>query len=300
MQVRLGLHCRLRRLAKGAAICLVLCTLSVPAFGVMITNASDPNYVTGNANYTGVAQVVFDYTGLSGTFLCTGSLISDFQILTAGHCASGAENWTVTFQTRSGTTSIGVSQALVDPGFGPEPVPLYSQLYEDDVAILTLASIAPSDATRYLLDTTFSGAYPTSPIDIVGYGLGGSATTGILPLGVRRHAANTIAALFPLPDYPFEMNMTVGAAPDNYGLISDGDSGSPAFLNGQIIGVGAFANTYNGIYPSITYTSGHSNLLNPTIGNWVAGSVAPEPATFGLLVSGLAGLVVVRRRRRDL
>jgi hypothetical protein len=266
----------------------------------MITNVSDPNYITGNANYTGVAQVVFDYTGLSGTFLCTGSLISDFQILTAGHCASGAENWTVTFETLSGITSIGVSQALVHPGFGPEPVPLYSQLFQDDVAVLTLASIAPSDAARYPLDTTFSGAYPTAPIDIVGYGLGGSAATGILPFGVRRHAVNTIDALFPLPDYPLEMNLTVGAAPGNYGLISDGDSGSPAFLNGRIIGVGAFANTYNGIYPSITYTSGHSNLLNPTIGNWVAGSVAPEPATFGLFASGLAGLVVFRRRRRHL
>ena len=300
MQLRFGLNYLLRRLAKGAVICLVLRTLSVPAFGVMITNASDPNYVTGNANYTGVAQILFDYTGLPGTVLCTGSLISDFQILTAGHCASGAENWTVTFETPSGTTSIGVSQALVHPGFGFEPVPLYSQLYQDDVAILTLASTAPSDATRYLLDTTFSGAYPTSLIDIVGYGLGGSTTTGILSLGVRRHAVNTFDALFPLPDYPLEMNMTAGAAPGNFGLISDGDSGSPAFFNGQIIGVGAFANTYNGIYPSITYTSGHSNLLNPTIGNWVADSVAPEPATYGLLASGLAVLVVFRRRRRDL
>ena len=298
MQVRFGLNRRLRRLAKGAAICLAICALSVPAFGIVITNVSDPNYITGNANYTGVVQVVFDYTGQPGTFLCTGSLISDFQILTAGHCASGAEDWTVTFETLSGITSIGVSQALVHPGFGPEPVPLYSQLFQDDVAILTLASIAPSDATRYPLYPAFSSSYPTSLIDIVGYGLDNSAS--VQSLGVRRHAVNTFDGLFPFPDYPLRMDLTGGAAPDNYGMISSGDSGSPAFSDGRIIGVGSFSNTYYGVYPSITYTSGHSNLLDPTIGNWVAGSVAPEPATFGLLASGLAGLVVFRRRRRHL
>ena len=191
-----------------------------------------------------------------------------------------------------------MTQALVHPGFGPEPPGPYSALYQDDVAILTLASIAPSDATRYLLDTTFNGVFPSSSIDIVGYGNGGDATTGILPLGIRRHAVNTFDGLFPLPDYPLEMNLSFGVGPNNFGLTSSGDSGSPAFLDGRIIGVGIFGNTYNGVYPSIDYTTGHSNLSNPTIGNWVADEMAPEPATVGLLAFGLTALVLFRRRRR--
>ena len=158
-QVRAELGCRLRCLAERAAICLVVCTLSVPAFGIAITDASDPNYITGDGNYTGVTEIFFNYVGRPDIFICSGSLISDFQILTAGHCASGAENWAVTFQTPSGTADIGVTQALVHPNFGPAPVP-YSQLYQYDVAILTLAAMAPGDASRYALDTVFNGAFP--------------------------------------------------------------------------------------------------------------------------------------------
>jgi len=276
----------------------LFCALSVPACGIAITNVSDPDYITGNSNYTGVTQIVFDYIGRPGTFLCSGSLVSDFQILTAGHCASGAENWSVTFETPSGTTSIGVTQALVHPDFGPEPAP-YSQLYQYDLAILTLAATAPSDAARYMLGTVFGGVFPVSPVDIVGYGLGGSAATGVQAFGVRRHAVNAIDALYAFPDSPFQMNMRFGAEPGNFGLASVGDSGSPVFWDGRIIGVGAFGNlpSFGAYDTSVTYSAGHSNLLDPTAGNWVADSLIPEPGTLGLLAAGLSGLILFGRRR---
>jgi hypothetical protein len=110
-------------------------------------------------------------------------------------CASGAENWKVKFRTPSGTANIGASQALVHPGLSPRPVP-YSLLDQYDVAILTLAATAPLDASRYMLDTAFDGAIPVSPIDIVGYGFGGSATTGIQSLGVRRHSVRAVKRIY--------------------------------------------------------------------------------------------------------
>ncbi len=299
-QMKSGRVSNLRRLGVNVAICSLLCTLSVPAFGVAITNASDPNYITGGSSYTGVTEIFFNYVDRAGTFLCSGSLVSDYQILTAGHCASGAENWTVTFETPSGTTNIGVTKALVHPGFSPRPAP-YSVLDQYDVAILTLAAMAPSDASRYMLSRTLDGAFPTSPIDIVGYGYGGSAATGVQPLGVRRRAVNTIDTLYPFPDAPFQMNMMFGAEPGDYGLISIGDSGSPAFLDGRIIGVGSFTNlpSFGGYFTSITYSTGHTSLLDPTTGNWVANSLIPEPGTVGLLASGLAGLALFGRRRKS-
>jgi hypothetical protein len=290
---------RWRHFAEAVVVCFLLCTVSVPAFGIAITNASDPGYITGNSNYTGVTEIFFNYIGQPGTFLCSGALISDFQILTAGHCASGAQNWTVTFETPSGTTSVGVAGASVHPNFGPRPAP-FSQLDQYDVAILTLEAMAPSDASRYSLLTNFNGALPDTPIDIVGFGLGGSSTTGIQPLGVRRHAVNTIDALYSFPDSPFQMSMRFGTEPGNYGLVSIGDSGSPAFFNGRVIGVGSFGNlpSVGGYNPSITYITGHASLLDATTGNWVADSTVPEPGSVGLLASGLIGLLFLGRRRR--
>ncbi len=289
------------RSAKEIAICLLLCALSVPAFGVAITDTSYSGYVTGDGNFTGVAEILFNYVGRSGTYLCSGSLISNYQILTAGHCASGAENWSVTFETPSGATSIGVSEALVHPDYNPRPSP-YTLLSQYDIAILTLASMAPNDAARYMLVTTFDGDFPVSPIDIVGFGLGGSAVTGVQPVGVRRHAVNTIEGLYPFPDSPLRMTMMFGAEPGNYGLINGGDSGSPAFYNGSIVGVGSFANLPSfGVYStSVTYESGHTSLLDPATGNWVVSVVSPEPGTLGLLAAGLAALVLFSRRRRRL
>ncbi len=286
-------------LAERTAILLVLCTLAVPAWGIAIGDASDLNYITGAGNYTGVTEILFNYTGLPGTYVCSGSLVSDYQILTAGHCASGAGNWTVVFETPSGTANIGVTEVAVHPSFGPEPAP-NSQLFQYDVALLTLASIAPMDASRYGLGAS-GGALPVSPVDIVGYGFGGSATTGVEPLGVRRHAVNTIDALYPFPDSPLQMNMMFGAEPGNYGLISGGDSGSPAFYNGLIIGVGAFTNlpSFGGYYTTFAYSSGHTNLLNPAIGDWVSSTVVPEPGTVVLFLSGLAGLILFRHWRRS-
>jgi hypothetical protein len=300
-QIGFGRISKFCRSARKVAICLALCALSVPAFGVAITDTSYSGYVTGNGSFTGVAEILFNYVGRSGTYLCSGSLISDYQILTAGHCASGAENWSVIFETPSGSTSIGVTSALVHPDYSPRPSP-YTLLSEYDIAILTLASLAPSDASRYMLATTFDGDFPVSPLEIVGFGLGGSADTGVQPAGVRRQAVNTIEGLYPFVDSPLRMTMRFGAEPGNYGLINGGDSGSPAFYNGSIVGVASFANlpSFGSYSTSVTYESGHTSLLDPATGNWVASMLIPEPGTIGLLAAGLAALILLGRRRRRL
>lgn len=300
-QIRFGRISKFCRSARTVAICVVLCALSVPAFGVVITDTNYSGYVTGDGNFTGVAEVLFNYTGRSGTYLCSGALISNYQLLTAGHCANGAENWSVIFETPSGATTVAVTGALVHPDYSPRPSP-YTLLSQYDIAILTLASMAPNDASRYMLATTFDGDFPVTPIDIVGFGLGGSAITGVQQVGVRRHAVNTIEGRYPFPDSPLRMTMMFGLEPGNYGLISGGDSGSPAFYNGSIIGVGSFSNlpSFGGYSTSVTYESGHTSLLDPATGNWVAGLVSPEPGTIGLLAAGLAALILLSRRRKPL
>src|ERR1017187_9006667 len=123
--------------------------IQTPVLGVVINNVSTLGYVTGSSNYTGVVQILFDQVSQPGsTFICSGALVSPTQILTAGHCISGAYSWNVTFQTPSGNTVIGVSGSVLDPLFGPMPSP-DSNLDYYDVGLLTLSARAPADAEIY-------------------------------------------------------------------------------------------------------------------------------------------------------
>jgi hypothetical protein len=273
---------------------------------IVINDTSTSGYITGSGNYTGVVQILFNHIADSGTYLCSGALISPVQILTAGHCISGADNWDVWFQTPSGTYGVGVTQTALDPLYAPRPAPI-DNLPQYDVGILTLAAPAPSDAQIYGLDLSLSNVvYDTSVMDIVGYGLGGGASGPVLGFGTRRHAQNTVAGEIgtlngvSTPDLPLAMLMTFGEGSGGTGLPNSGDSGGPMLFNGQILGVTSFGDLpASGTYPTgIQYLAGYTNLGNPVIGNWVESEIVPEPGTWALLGLGTLALFVLRRVRR--
>ena len=282
--------------------------IQAPLMAVVIDNTNTTGYVTGPSNYTGVVQILFNKAG-GGTYICSGALVSPTQILTAGHCISGAYNWNVTFQTPSGNTVMGVSGSFLDPLFGPMPSPL-SGLDYYDVGLLTLSAAAPPDAEIYQLHLTLSDfAFGTSTVDMAGYGLGGNPSVGYLGLQTRRHAQNTVSDEIgslngvSTPDLPLAafLTFTYGNSGGGTGLPNGGDSGGPLLFNDQIIGVTSFGDLPrpgSGSYENgVQYLGAFANIANPVIGNWVESELVPEPGTWALMALGALALCTRLTRR---
>lgn len=278
------------------------------ASAINIQDPGTPGYVTGGSVFTGVTRISFLRGGSS--YMCTGSLFADDLILTAGHCVSGANNWTVHFQTGSGDTSVSTVAAYLHPSYAPRGGSL-SHLTQYDVAVLRLSTMAPAAAARYGLLMTLAGLTTATPIDIVGYGVsGGAGQTATSLFNVRHAAYNTIDGIYsgfntpdgvvPAPDLPLGMSVVYGpSTPGGEGLINSGDSGGPALYNNKILGVASAGNgpasgttVQNGVY----YSTLHANLAEYNTGTWVNSFLVPEPGTYLLCGAGLLAIGFFRRR----
>lgn len=299
-----------RKISKLNGLILLSALATLPVRAITIQDASTPGYVTSSSSFTGVAKILFNETGNSGTFICSGALIASNYLLTAGHCVSGAANWSVTFQTASGNTTIAAANTYLEPDFAPYPDDGgLAGLDQYDVAVIQLAQAAPADATIYGIDTTFSDiVFGSTVLDLVGYGFGGNPTVGILNTGVRRSAQQVIQYAADLlngvatPDHPLIMTMAFGeSTPASYGLDNGGDSGGPALFGNLIVGLSDFGNLpRSGNYESgVEYLTGHASLADPSIGAFVTQFVAaPEPGTNALIAAGLAAILIWKRRSR--
>jgi hypothetical protein len=144
--------------------------------------------------YNGVGSVRIN-TANGNVYICTGSLLADGKtILTAAHCLTpgGATNATTSmsvnfFPTGASTpTTLNIASWIANP--------LYSGhvIDENDVAVLRLATDAPSNISRYDLATTSA---LNSTFEFVGFGQKGSNGAGVtigagFSLANRRQGAN--------------------------------------------------------------------------------------------------------------
>jgi hypothetical protein len=226
----------------------------------------------------------------------TGVLLFDGRaVLTVGHLfPNGATAGTsVRFETSSGFTSINASKVTVHPLYG-------SVGGNNDLALIWLASPAPLAANRHGLYR--DGDEVGQSFVMSGYGLAGTGAAGYSPsLGgaspLRLQAQNrfdtegsefkaamgTAMGWSPLAGSQLIADFDNGAylndalgllmsranagQGDDEGMIAPGDSGSPAFIQNKVAGIGSYtASLFRGfIDPDI---DGLSNSSFGEIGAW--------------------------------
>jgi len=168
-----------------------------PTSAVLSPNNSigggDPIYFPA-ANKRGTVALIMTYAD-GGRFICSGSVIGGgMSIATAGHCVSGGAgtanpvsttayffkgdpNERTPFQT--GGVAIDITRYMVNPGYTGEVID------QNDIAILRLASAAPSWADVYDL---YTGDINGLDFNVAGYGTRstvGGASGNTAPNGAR-------------------------------------------------------------------------------------------------------------------
>lgn len=243
----------------------------------MVTTTSDynlPRYRSSvNDGYDGVVRVAVN------SFYASGSLLFDGQaVLTAAHLFKDRPlSANVTFETALGSQTISSSQVFIHPD--------YTNDGNNDLALVWLSRSAPIDADRYSLyrDNDVIGQVFT----LVGYGRTGTGLTGAVDNNttnmMRLMAQNTFdaegAALktalgslmswSPLAGSQLIADFDSGLFANdalgrlmgrrdlgvglNEGMIASGDSGGPAFINGQIAGVASYVSglSFGSIRPDV-------------------------------------------------
>jgi hypothetical protein len=179
---------------------------------------------TSASLFSGVVSINIRYGGNS--FICSGTLVNSYQVVSAGHCidttgagtpidisqpyATSGNDVRVVFNSNGSQNAvITAASVAMDPGylgFGNCPTGNDPNAFcvNHDMSVITLKSAAPTTAKTYaVLATPLSGQVP---ITMVGYGTTGTGdvgyTTGSASFTTKRQGQN-YAEVYDRDDYQF-------------------------------------------------------------------------------------------------
>ena len=218
----------------------------------------------------------------------TGALLYDGRaILTAAHLFAnvGAASTSILFETSAGSQTLAVSDVKVLSTYDATQT-------NDDLALVWLSGSAPLSAERYSLYRSSDEIAQT--LTMVGYGLPGTGLSGTLnsysgsPLRLKatnqfdgdastlKNELGSVMGWTPTAGSQLIADFDNGTTAQDAlgglinrpgtglgqdeGLVAPGDSGGPAFINGQLAGVASYTASlgYSSINPDIDTTTNSS------------------------------------------
>ncbi len=220
---------------------IFLALLLFSPFACSIENSPDHFILYGTADTSSVNQAVVYITMSGGGYggACSGTLIAPDVVLTAAHCIAPAANMRVYFgnSTNTFTAQRNVSATHVHPNWDPN----FQQTRNlaNDIALLRLASPAPSTITPipYLpaAQALTQGEVGTLSLEFVGFGLtetGSSGTKLRMNQILQNICEGSSWCNISIPNVGVTQvpPNTFGILINTNGGICSGDSGGPAFV----------------------------------------------------------------------
>lgn len=175
--------------------------------------------IVGGAPTTEFPAVVSLFWG--DGFLCSGVLIEEQRVLTAGHCLYGFPDDAAALTVRFGPQAETPDESIVAASFAVHPE--YATLVTRDLAEVVLSSDAPVAPAGWSRDE-LSGDDLGLPLTLVGYG---EAVPGEDPDLFRRRAETELGEVTDWQLKWFD---------DDAGICS-GDSGGAVFAGGELVGI---------------------------------------------------------------
>lgn len=254
-----------------------------------LSNYLDTRYRTNTTEaYDGVVRVAI------GGYYGTGVVLYDGKaILTAAHLLEGlgASVANVYFETSQVNVTLTATSTLIHPSYDPTNG-------NNDLALIWLTEDAPISAERYTLYRKTDEVFKT--FQMVGYGIPGNGTSGSLEsysgeyvrlmtynsfdaeASALKSVLGSTMAWTPTPGTQLIADFDNGTVAKDAlgqflgvndigegvmeGIISSGDSGGPAFIDGKIAGIASYVSSLS----TSSYHPDSDNMANSTFGEIAA------------------------------
>ncbi|MCB0406024.1 MAG: trypsin-like serine protease, partial [Bdellovibrionales bacterium] len=234
--------------------------------------AGEGRGIRNGTSDTGVAPVYPDVAGiyLSGQFHCSAVLLSPRLLLTAGHCVAQFRRTPGQYSVLMGSTPIALKDVFVHPNFnfggavGTVDVAIIELQNFGSAGFSSVSGFGGRDFRRVYASGDFSRG---NSFVAVGLGDSGSGQSGVRRYGEVVFNEYQAASGRDGKSYAKGL-LELVPDPDSNTITCLGDSGGPAVVGDQLVGVSSFVSFSGSTYSCGAVHSAHFTDLR-AFGDWI-------------------------------